>query len=108
MSRPEENGRREHSSRRIPTVEPPGPAKFHFAIASMASVSATRKIYGYLLLPCATQFSTRGLSYSMPRPVPIRSEEHTSELQSRRDLVCRLLLEKKKKKETILISRRLA
>src|SRR5690349_22363549 len=29
-----------------------------------------------------------------------RSEEHTSELQSRRDLVCRLLLEKKKKKKT--------
>src|SRR5204863_8476947 len=28
--------------------------------------------------------------------VPERSEEHTSELQSRRDLVCRLLLEKKK------------
>src|SRR5690349_22290765 len=27
-----------------------------------------------------------------------RSEEHTSELQSRRDLVCRLLLEKKNKK----------
>src|SRR6267378_4945092 len=31
-----------------------------------------------------------------------RSEEHTSELQSRRDLVCRLLLEKKKKKNTII------
>src|SRR2546428_3607802 len=31
------------------------------------------------------------------RPVdPERSEEHTSELQSRSDLVCRLLLEKKK------------
>src|SRR5690349_23453377 len=29
-----------------------------------------------------------------------RSEEHTSELQSRRDLVCRLLLEKKKKIKT--------
>src|SRR5438105_11381879 len=28
----------------------------------------------------------------------VRSEEHTSELQSRVDLVCRLLLEKKKKK----------
>ena len=28
----------------------------------------------------------------------VRSEEHTSELQSRRNLVCRLLLEKKKKK----------
>src|SRR5690349_23853051 len=32
-----------------------------------------------------------------PRDHP-RSEEHTSELQSRRDLVCRLLLEKKKNK----------
>src|SRR2546428_3828267 len=29
-----------------------------------------------------------------------RSEEHTSELQSRSDLVCRLLLEKKKKKNS--------
>src|SRR5207249_12213017 len=29
----------------------------------------------------------------------LRSEEHTSELQSRFDLVCRLLLEKKKKKK---------
>src|SRR5690606_40903706 len=28
--------------------------------------------------------------------VPVRSEEHTSELQSRENLVCRLLLEKKK------------
>src|SRR6266496_3242764 len=32
-------------------------------------------------------------------PGATRSEEHTSELQSRRDLVCRLLLEKKKKKK---------
>src|SRR2546428_7950434 len=31
------------------------------------------------------------------RGVCVRSEEHTSELQSRSDLVCRLLLEKKKK-----------
>src|SRR2546429_3227062 len=31
------------------------------------------------------------------RPDPARSEEHTSELQSRLHLVCRLLLEKKKK-----------
>src|SRR2546422_5204244 len=33
-----------------------------------------------------------------PRPGGVRSEEHTSELQSRLHLVCRLLLEKKKKK----------
>src|SRR5204862_7248999 len=32
----------------------------------------------------------------LPRVAAPRSEEHTSELQSRRDLVCRLLLEKKK------------
>src|SRR5437588_9562231 len=30
-------------------------------------------------------------------PMRVRSEEHTSELQSHSDLVCRLLLEKKKK-----------
>src|SRR5690349_22201161 len=32
----------------------------------------------------------------------LRSEEHTSELQSRRDLVCRLLLEKKKRCDCIV------
>src|SRR5690349_23667767 len=32
-----------------------------------------------------------------------RSEEHTSELQSRRDLVCRLLLEKKKELEARIV-----
>src|SRR2546421_6751019 len=32
--------------------------------------------------------------------ITLRSEEHTSELQSRSDLVCRLLLEKKKKSNT--------
>src|SRR2546421_8747780 len=35
-----------------------------------------------------------------------RSEEHTSELQSRSDLVCRLLLEKKKKRSTSVQSPR--
>src|SRR2546429_3251875 len=36
-----------------------------------------------------------------------RSEEHTSELQSRLHLVCRLLLEKKKKKKTTNLRREL-
>src|SRR5207249_8295840 len=35
----------------------------------------------------------------IPETSAMRSEEHTSELQSRFDLVCRLLLEKKKKKK---------
>src|SRR6266536_5929094 len=59
------------------------------------------------LFPYTTLF--RSLSSARcPRPRPprssaigparwVRSEEHTSELQSRVDLVCRLLLEKKKK-----------
>src|SRR5690349_22712973 len=43
--------------------------------------------------------SCSALGSSGKRGAFARSEEHTSELQSRRDLVCRLLLEKKKKKK---------
>src|SRR5690349_22278207 len=42
--------------------------------------------------------SSRARPGSTPSSSTVRSEEHTSELQSRRDLVCRLLLEKKKYK----------
>src|SRR3989442_5212377 len=38
----------------------------------------------------------QALVHKHPACLPIRSEEHTSELQSRPHLVCRLLLEKKK------------
>src|SRR2546430_10840553 len=50
--------------------------------------------------------SPRGQGQDLPRPerwkhpldyITLRSEEHTSELQSQSNLVCRLLLEKKKK-----------
>src|SRR2546421_6563214 len=41
----------------------------------------------------------RWLTGSRSMPARCRSEEHTSELQSRSDLVCRLLLEKKKKRK---------
>src|SRR3712207_7345816 len=44
--------------------------------------------------------------YVLDAVVP-RSEEHTSELQSRQYLVCRLLLEKKKKKKIIYINSKL-
>src|SRR3712207_8379664 len=45
----------------------------------------------------STRISRRGGGSTPCRAVPsIRSEEHTSELQSRQYLVCRLLLEKKK------------
>src|SRR4051812_49965170 len=62
------------------------------------------------LFPYTTLFRsrTRCADGSVPaRPAPAgrsrperRSEEHTSELQSHVNLVCRLLLEKKKKKKT--------
>src|SRR5439155_15402521 len=44
----------------------------------------------------------------VPRRGVIRSEEHTSELQSRGHLVCRLLLEKKKSRNTSHDKRNLA
>src|SRR3712207_7793909 len=51
----------------------------------------------------AMEISAAGRRQYPTRPPPgvnpaVRSEEHTSELQSRQYLVCRLLLEKKKKK----------
>src|SRR5690606_39663123 len=42
--------------------------------------------------------ATLSLCGTVTLPAARRSEEHTSELQSRENLVCRLLLEKKKKK----------
>src|SRR2546430_7805840 len=54
--------------------------------------------------PCQPLLPARGRSGLRQQPAPTslafqiqRSEEHTSELQSQSNLVCRLLLEKKKK-----------
>src|SRR5215813_15242249 len=67
------------------------------------------------LFPYTTLFRSRAGRHTPSRPrscpplsgrsgagvaTPTRSEEHTSELQSRPHLVCRLLLEKKKKNNT--------
>src|SRR5699024_12847925 len=46
------------------------------------------------------RISSWGRLSTIQVPMAARSEEHTSELQSRFDLVCRLLLEKKKNKKT--------
>src|SRR2546427_2081318 len=55
-----------------------------------ASASITRSVFWSRLM--RWRISSFGPAHSM------RSEEHTSELQSQSNLVCRLLLEKKKKK----------
>src|SRR5208283_6185202 len=65
--------------------------------------TATTEIYTLSLhdaLPiCAARLSWCSSAIPTARMSvrPLRSEEHTSELQSHHDLVCRLLLEKKKK-----------
>src|SRR5207249_11464106 len=73
------------SKLRVPTVEAAGVADgLSMGDCCAAKGAANRKA------EAAVQPSQRYFE--------IRSEEHTSELQSRFDLVCRLLLEKKKKK----------
>src|SRR5438132_11059775 len=73
------------------------------------NATATTKIYTLSLhdaLPISCRQPTGGAPPAPPstglrdqRPAPVtRSEEHTSELQSHSDLVCRLLLEKKKRR----------
>src|SRR5438132_10399347 len=51
----------------------------------------------------AGSFAPKSLKIS-PKIGTTRSEEHTSELQSHSDLVCRLLLEKKKNNKTNVIT----
>src|SRR5260370_30767175 len=61
------------------------------------------------LFPYTTLFRSKSSNFPPSPPKPkwwpvgfsFRSEEHTSELQSHLNLVCRLLLEKKKKKQRV-------
>src|SRR5438067_8149271 len=78
-------GRRFRSDRRIAPMSRKC-AGANLAINVRNSASADRRAAADCVLPGTS--STRSLRR--------RSEEHTSELQSRFDLVCRLLLEKKK------------
>src|SRR2546422_4420438 len=50
---------------------------------------------------CASSMSRNASDYAVVATMRMRSEEHTSELQSRLHLVCRLLLEKKKKHNNV-------
>src|SRR2546425_3339471 len=60
--------------------------------AIFAAAQAQRRL-------CAPRQVRRGRFEIASEIFPVRSEEHTSELQSLAYLVCRLLLEKKKKKQ---------
>src|SRR5438270_9789860 len=60
------------------------------------STDARSSVTPRLLVLSASQSRLRSRSSMPPSHGPRRSEEHTSELQSQSNLVCRLLLEKKK------------
>src|SRR5258707_11803457 len=70
--------------------------------ASSLIVSPGRAVPEIFTLRSAVSFRffSGGISGSLCATMP-RSEEHTSELQSRQYLVCRLLLEKKKKHKNV-------
>src|SRR3712207_8978545 len=70
---------------------------FHLALrqAEGFTASVLRLLGQELRVPDHTTLSRRSRGFAGRRP---RSEEHTSELQSRQYLVCRLLLEKKKQR----------
>src|SRR2546429_5404644 len=70
-----------------------------FDASTVKSFCAPRPLEKVSLLSCrATPAGAGGGAFSFSRcATHLRSEEHTSELQSRLHLVCRLLLEKKKK-----------
>src|SRR5207302_7610387 len=70
---------------------PPRSTLFPYTTLFRSSCPATVHLAGH----------RRATGLSTP---PQRSEEHTSELQSRENLVCRLLLEKKKKKQQTVAS----
>src|SRR5690606_41939996 len=63
--------------------------------AAVPMATAQVPIIAWCSLPIDSARTLRSMS-AAAMALPLRSEEHTSELQSRENLVCRLLLEKKK------------
>src|SRR3712207_7843384 len=70
--------------------------EWHASAGAGLRTSRDRKVLGRQRAAQGADSAARPVCIGQVRP---RSEEHTSELQSRQYLVCRLLLEKKKKKK---------
>src|SRR2546430_11486597 len=73
-------------------------------VVGIAETDSTRLAFSVAgQRPTANRITLDGLSFGgamVPQDAIRRSEEHTSELQSQSNLVCRLLLEKKKDRPT--------
>src|SRR2546429_4749095 len=68
------------------------------SLVQIQATAAVTSVTSSITSPSRDQGSAAGYTFqNRLAPGVIRSEEHTSELQSRLHLVCRLLLEKKKK-----------
>src|SRR5260221_9409888 len=92
------------------TSSPTGPRSQREAFAENASSFGGGRIYGSSICAgiwtrgCRSSTRRNGTGSFSPGRASSgleRSEEHTSELQSHSDLVCRLLLEKKKKSNIV-------
>src|SRR6266511_5550448 len=70
------------------------PSRFHQPDGIRRGTGCAHRLHRTGRRGCRAAFARRSCSTGGR----LRSEEHTSELQSRENLVCRLLLEKKKKK----------
>src|SRR2546427_3684612 len=83
-----------------PTFQvPPGPAASGRTYVSLKTLGFVSSVVRNAEIASWTQLATPDARYRLSE----RSEEHTSELQSQSNLVCRLLLEKKKKNKKELM-----
>src|SRR5215208_7482986 len=83
---------------------PPSSTLFPYTTLFRPRLRSPRSSYGRGRAP--GRRPPRGSPGAASPPPGSRSEEHTSELQSRGHLVCRLLLEKKKKKPNLAFASR--
>src|SRR3990167_10105344 len=75
----------------------PSSTTLHSSSVVNSLASAATSGVSFFSLWSVTQRSTNTCATSICVRISARSEEHTSELQSQSNLVCRLLLEKKRK-----------
>src|SRR2546422_4182788 len=79
---------------------PPRSTLFPYTTLFRSPTAFGENIVARILDPSSKSLTIRSLGFAPE----VRSEEHTSELQSRLHLVCRLLLEKKKITYRIIVS----